>query len=84
MHTNFVCKICKSNFDNQIEYDVHRAACAAAVEDRIKQSRGPFECDGCGRLLKGYRALKKHKIKFHSEPDVIFCCVCAKLFDTGI
>lgn len=66
--SKFQCKICK-------QYRL--------TESSRKKHTCP-KCDVCGIVLSNNNGLQKHKVLLHSGPNVIFCCVCAKLFDTGI
>lgn len=130
----FLCQICKKQFDNQHEHDVHQTncvhkprkpigtgafecewcasrfhskaylrnhilvkhdsstacyKCTSCYKSFLKESsfqshncryRDSCECNICGRKLKNWGTLKKHRILFHSSASTIFCIVCAKLF----
>lgn len=68
----FKCKLCSKLFIKESLFQSHNC-----------RDRQPCKCDVCGRQLKNGLNLEKHEVLLHSQPGVIFCNVCAKLFSTA-
>ncbi|XP_055297209.1 zinc finger protein 83-like isoform X2 [Sitodiplosis mosellana] len=53
---------------------------SATVSVKSPKSKGPIECDDCGKVFQGASKLKQHKIYNHTAPGRFECVECNRIF----